>query len=214
MDFNCISKRCHIFEKLASEEKTSIEISVVKNNDEFLSKLSSLKSFDDRIELLKDHFKMLGEGSSRMVFDFGKDKIIKLAKNDLGIAQNLEEARISAQRTITNSIIVADPKGKYNIMRKIDLINKDEFKKLTGMDFADYAKALHYKFNNENNYEKPKTYDKLIENDFFKDVVKFIADCDLQIGDLKKINSYGIFNDKVVISDFGLSRDVFNELYA
>lgn len=203
-----IIKKCDEFLKFA----TKLEVSVVDNKDPFFSKLTELKTFSARLKLADEYFEMLGEGSSRCVYDIG-DAILKIAKNDKGLAQNLEETRVAAQRFCTNRVLFADPNGKWHVMAKTKKMTRKDFKKATDMDFDDFTACLTYKLNDEGNYKIPTSYKKICENPFFRDVVQLVIDCGLQLGDLRKINSWGKYDNKVVLTDTGLTREVWDKHY-
>ena len=206
-----LKRKIELFRKLA--DGISLKVDVIKLHDPILKKLMSIKSYKDRMEFLKDSFELLGEGSSRAVYALSETLIIKLATNIKGLAQNLEESRICAQRNCTAKVILADHEGKWNINNRIEKIDKVDFEKLTGIDFDDFTSSIYYQLNAEGDYKKPNRYNEVSMNPFFKDVVGLILDANLQIGDLRKLSSWGELNGKAVLSDFGLSRDVWSSLY-
>lgn len=52
---------------------------------------STIPTFKDRIQYCKDRLKLLGNGSSRIAFQVDDKKVLKIAKNSKGIAQNMKE---------------------------------------------------------------------------------------------------------------------------
>ena len=62
------------------------------NMDEF----KSLTSFQKRIEYCKQRLRRLGAGTSRIVYEIDEEKVLKLAKNGKGVAQNQEEIKLGA----------------------------------------------------------------------------------------------------------------------
>lgn len=199
---------CDAFETIAS-------ISVSDNTDPTLKELSEIEDFDDRVEFCKDQgWKLLGEGSARAAFQIDDKKIIKIAINERGLDQNKAEAHPEMQkRGITNPIFAADAKGKWIICANNDSINEKEFEKLTGMSFTSYGNALSYKFDSETDDRPPHNYEDIEHNVFFKAIAKLILDTDLLPGDCTKISSYGKIDNRVVIRDTGLTRDVYDKDY-
>lgn len=64
------------------------------DNEFSFEKLSSINSFRGRITYCKQHLgEPVGTGSSRMAFQMSDDKVLKLAWNNKGIAQNTNEAQ-------------------------------------------------------------------------------------------------------------------------
>lgn len=203
---------CNEFERLA--ELSVSKVSVVENHDPILKEISSKKSFDDRVAIAEEHFEKLGEGSARTIFKINDKLVLKVAHNDKGIVQNLAEMKPQMQRPCTNHVVAADVKGKWILVRFTKNITKEEFKKRVGFKFDDFTESLFYKFNNESdNWPPPKAYDEIKKSELFKCIVDLIADCDLQIGDIDKPDSWGELDGKIILRDYGLTREVFNEYY-
>jgi len=73
-----MNKYFKYIEKLASKNQIRKE------------KFNSL-SYKEKVQYLKDNFQLLGTGSSRITFLINSGKVIKLARNDAGVAQNKVE---------------------------------------------------------------------------------------------------------------------------
>jgi hypothetical protein len=207
MDFSSILKQSQAFKKLA------LKVSLTKNTDSFLSKLNEIKDFDDRIKFANEHLEKVGEGSSRVVFKF-KDKILKLSKNKKGLAQNIQESLPNMRRDCVNKVLASDIDGKWIVVNFAEKITRKEFEKLTGMKFDDFSESLFYKFNNETATKKPSKYEEICQNELFDCVVNLVKDNDLQIGDINRISSWSKVNNKAVLTDYGLSRDIYEKFYA
>lgn len=204
-------KLCNEFNKLAELSG----VSVAKNADPLLKKISELSSFDDRVALAEKYFDKLGVGSSRTIFKIPSDLVLKVAHNDKGLVQNFAEMKPEMQKPCTNPVLAADVKGKWIIVKFTEDVTKEKFKKFVGFTFDSFMEALFYKFNNESDkWTQPSNYDEILESGLFKCMVKLVVDCDLQIGDIDKPSSWGILNGKVVLRDYGLTREVFQEYYA
>lgn len=205
-------EKCLKFQKLAQDLP---KVSLKENSNPILEKLSSLKSFEDRVEFAKKHWKFLGEGSSRTAFQVNDKIIIKIAHNDKGIAQNKTEMDPKAQRSCTNPILLADAHGKWVLMKSTDSLTEKRFKEIVGFGFSPFMNALFYKFNNESNqWSQPREYNEIEKHPLFKCLSELILDTDQQIGDIDKISSWRESDGEVVLADYGLSRDVFRSYYA
>jgi hypothetical protein len=220
MSILALLKKSVQFEKLAtffrecSECESEVSnIEVVKNRDPLLKQLSDLKSYDERVDLAKEHFEHLGTGSSRSIFRISEELILKVAINDKGLAQVITEARPEAQCACSNNIIAFDPNGRWSISRFTNNITEKDFKKLTGMGFKAFSSALYYKLNNETDDRKPKDYEEIEQNTFFKCMSELAFKLDLLSGDLSKVSSYGEMNGKVLVRDTGFSKEVWRKLY-
>jgi hypothetical protein len=189
-------------------------LSVVENSDPILKEISSKKSFDDRVAVAEEHYEKLGEGSARTIFKVSDKLVLKVAHNDKGIVQNLAEMKPGMQRPCTNPVVAADAKGKWVLVRFTENITKEEFKKEVGHNFDDFTESLFYKFNNESDdWPPPSNYDEVRKSELFKCIVDLVADCDLQIGDIDKPDSWGRLDGKIILRDYGLTRDIYNEYY-
>lgn len=214
-------EKCAKFQKMADDIENNEELSVSKisveenNQNPILKELSKIESFDDRVEFADKHYKELGVGSSRTIFQMDdKTMVIKIAHNDKGIVQNLAEMDPNMQRPCTNHVLIADAKGKWIIVRFTDTVSKESFKKLTGFSFDSFMNGLFYKFNNESEkWSPPKHYEEIEQSDFFQCMAGLILDCDLQIGDIDKPSSWGELDGKAVLRDYGLTRKVYKDYY-
>lgn len=202
--------QCDIFEKLCEKQ-----IHVEKSSNPTLQELSDIRDFKDRIEFAKEHFELLGEGSSRTAFQLNHDLIIKIAHNDKGLAQCLVEMKPGVQKPCVNNAVMADPKGKWVIFRSNEKLTREDFEKLVGFSFSTFMNSLFYSMNNESDkWSKPKDLDTIRENELFKCVANLVFENQLLIGDLDKISSWGLLDGKPVIRDAGLDKDTYNKFYA
>ena len=207
-----ISNIFDAFEKMANSPTT--QVSVVDNSEPLLKQLSDIKEFDDRIKFAEEHFKKLGEGSSRTAFQIDDSLILKVAHNEKGIAQNLVEMDPKLQRPCINKAEVADAAGKWIIFPSNDTITEKRFKEIVGFGFKPFMNALFYKFNNESDkWSPPRDYEEIEKNPLFMCLMETVLFCDLQLGDLDKCSSWGEVNGKVVLRDAGLNREVYKDYY-
>jgi hypothetical protein len=207
---NKLFEKCREFLKRATE----LKVSLVENNDPILKQLSELKDFDDRVELAKKHWKLLGEGSSRIVFQISDDLIIKIAYNNKGIAQDKVEAEFDLQKPCVANVVVADPEGKWLIMKFTETMTKQDFKKIVGFGFETFMNALFYAYNNESDeWVEPKEYDKIKEHPLFKCLGEMVVDGNCLLGDFDKTSSFGIRDGKVYLRDWGFNKAVNKDYY-
>jgi hypothetical protein len=201
--------KCLEYQKLAGPK-----VSVEKNSNPVLQKLSEIKDFEDRVDFAKERWKLLGEGSSRTAFQINDKLIIKIAHDKKGISQNLVEMHPKAQMSCTNPIVIADAEGKWVIMRNTDPLTKEEFKKNVGFGFNQFMNALFYKFNNESDaWSPPKEYEEIEKSKLFNEVAELVFNNDLLLGDLEKINSWRSLDGRPVIADYGLDKKTYNKYY-
>lgn len=186
-----------------------------KDTDTLLKNLSSLNTFKARIEYAEGNLERLSSGSSRVVFETNDGFILKLAKNEKGIAQNGVEGNPKIKSKHVNGAIKTDQDDKWILADKAEKINEEEFKDLTGLDFEDFEESIRFALKkiSGSDKEKPKCFEKVKSNDFFQDIYETGLEFDLIPGDLAKISSFKKIKDRVVLVDAGLTREIFEEFY-
>jgi hypothetical protein len=198
----------------------------------------ALKNYNQRIKYCEQHLRRLGSGSGRIAFQVDNDKILKIAKNQKGVAQNDVEIQLFFDGYIVNSgyqnllakVYEADEEnGLWLEMDLLSQIKLTEFKEYFGVSIREldnviraiednagknrwygrHTSELFDKFNEgELEESNPKLYELI---DLLQEMsVNF----DHAIGDMKRISSYGRTVDgRIVVVDYGLSWDVWSEFY-
>lgn len=165
----------------------------------------------------------ISSGSSRFVVKISNTKVLKIAKNKKGLRQNETEADWG----LKNYGVAAEwfDESDEHIWIESELCTKaktKDFKDKYDYTFKYFCSCIEYCF-----YEihpsryykpyKPENYDKIWDDDkyaFIQNICNYIADFDVPVGDLLRINNYGINqNSDIVLVDTGLSNDVLNEYY-
>jgi hypothetical protein len=115
--------------------------------------LNVFKSITDPIKsyaYARSHLKLIGKGSSRMVFEFNSKSVLKVAYNDAGLAQNKKEISVNSDPSASFAIArihASDKNGLWVIVEAVRPINgMPEFSKLLGTDtnfymFMQYARS-------------------------------------------------------------------------
>lgn len=199
--------------------------------------LKSAKSFNERVMYCKEMLGMpIGNGSSRIVFQIDDETCLKLAKNDKGIAQNLEEIKIA-----NDGIISYIPKifngsdeenGLWIITQYVLPAKTSDFKNVLGIPFSDVAEfaentdaSFNYKMGRFyiNNADRTvhELYQKYEDNydviSLFNDIHEIKADYDQLVGDLTRIQNWGMVRENgntfMVMLDTGFSEEVQNQFY-
>jgi hypothetical protein len=200
---------CQKFMRLA------LKTSIVENSDPVLKRLSDIREFDDRVKFAEEHWEKLGVGSARAVFKISDDLIIKIAINEKGIAQVKAEIQPEMQKSCVATIVVADPDGKWAISHFTETMTKEDFKRIVGVGFANFMACLFYAYNNESDRfgNKPKDYDAIKHLPLFKCVGQMVVDNGTLLGDIEKISSWGVRDDRVYVRDWGLTKQVYRSEY-
>ena len=189
----------------------------------------SLKTFKERIEYCQNNLKRLNSGSSRIVYKIDDKKVLKLAKNKKGIAQNETEIDYSNYPDINFIFTKIFEYNQNNLWVEMELalpVKKDSFKRITGYSFEEYCAAINNYANasttpNKRSYDMPidkSIVEHMWEDEFVYGMFQYIGNYDTPVGDLKRLSSYGIVNrngaDTIVLVDFGITAGVCKDFYA
>lgn len=181
-----------------------------------LKNLKELESYQSRKKYAEKNLKHLSSGSSRIVYLTSNDTIVKLAKNDKGIAQNKAESNPKMKSKFLNKILSHASNYAWIETQYLDKITEKEFEKMTDIKFSDFGESIRYglkSVSGNKDKEKPKNFDKVSKSEIYKEMKKIGEKFDLMPGDLAKISSWGKKNNYPVLIDAGLTKEVFSEFY-
>lgn len=177
------------------------------------SELSKIKTFKKRKEYLKSNNE-IGKGTGRIVYDISDGKVIKLAKNKKGIAQNLVESNPKIQEKYSNvvaTIFDFDKDGKWIIQEKAEPINmKDISMYLGGENDDSQAEGFFYWLRGFGGSDMDYFYMNI---PFAKKCYELVNEFELDRFDVSDISSWGKINGKPVLVDYGLDKNVAKNLY-
>jgi hypothetical protein len=194
-----------------------------------IEEFKTLKSFNARIKYCEEHLKRISSGSSRIVYMIDDEKVLKLAKNKKGIAQNEVEISYGGDYTldgIVAEVYESDENALWLEMQLAKKITPISFKQITGWDFNDYANIIYnygIESGNAGRYASKKSVpdeltEKAWEDDFTRGIFDYIGNYGVPAGDLTRLSTYGIVSengtDSVVIIDYGLTHDVYKSFYS
>lgn len=207
---------------LAEEEEVLDEMAYPASFDH--ATFRELRNFTQRINYCREHLgKPLGNGSSRIVFAVDDEKVIKIAKNAKGIAQNESESQYDFQNFYSDVVAVvydSHPQDLWIEMEKaVKITSESKFKQLfNGISLKDMNAYLTNKF--MKGYKvplDPRTQALMDEDDAFFQIVSMVGERDMMINDLTKLNSWGMVRRKgvemPVLVDFGISNGDFDTHY-
>lgn len=194
-----------------------------------MDEFKTLNSFKKRIEYCNEHLKRISSGSSRVVFMIDNEKVLKLAKNQKGLAQNEVEIQYGNDGYLENIVAKVYDYDENNLWLEMQLakkLTKSNFKQITGFNFDDFATAVHnygIDSGNASRHAQKRPIDSKIveamwEDEFVYGIFDFIGNYGIPAGDLTRLNSYGVVTengaDRVVIIDYGLTHDVYQSFYS
>ena len=191
-----------------------------------VEEFKKLTSFNQRIQYCEDNLTRISSGSSRVVYKIDETKVLKLAKNKKGIAQNEVEIDFSNDYMwdeIVAKIFNYDPDNLWLEMELARKLTTNEFKSITGLTFEEYCAGLRYyeslqKPKRGINYSEPEGYDDMWENEFAYEILNIVGSYDIPVGDLCRTSTYGVVSrdggNKIVMIDYGLTGEVYNSYYS
>ena len=197
------------------------------NKDEF----EKIQSFAGKLKYAATHLPKIASGSGRAVFKIDDSKVLKIAKNKKGLAQNNVESEYLLQqyditaRTFDRGDVVKDTGPFWIEMELAKKVGGKRFEQLTGITLNELHTHLMYNSTRRKyNVAPPRTpedaayLEKIQNNEFVIDLTGLMADYDFpDIGDMTRLSTYGeVIRDgapKIVLVDFGLTKTVFDDFY-
>ena len=195
----------------------------------------SINSFRGRMQYCREKLEgSMGRGSSRCVFKIDNEKVLKLAMNKKGVAQNEVECDWYLQSIgLFAKVYDYDENYRWVEMQLARKANLGDFKRFFGYDFkvvCAYVDYVHSLYSRPNPWFPRDTYyDDVIHeienseeynsgDSVFYMLYEYMANTQLQaIGDLKRLSSWGVVSENgqesLVIIDYGLNDDVAQEHY-
>lgn len=186
-----------------------------KDLRKILHEIENMETYKDRKECAEKNLEHLSSGSSRIVYKSLDGTIIKLAKNDKGIAQNKAEANPKMKSNFLNEIIDKADNYSWIETHYLDKITPKDFEDMTGLDFDDFGKAIRYGLKDvaDGSNEKPKHFEDVEKSEIYKEMKKIGEKFKLMPGDIARISSWGTRNGKPVLIDAGLTKEVYDKFY-
>jgi hypothetical protein len=191
-----------------------------------LDVLSQLSSFKARFNYCTQHLgSNIGKGSSRAVFQIDDEKVLKLAWNEKGVMQNVEEERAYGN-DIFPEVFQRGLNDYWIISEFVLPAKKQDFKQCFGISFDEFVSFLYacgkYRFN-ERYFSwltmDEKRYIELLEtNEDLANFDDYIGNYGtIVIGDMTRIRNYGLTTRNgephIVLLDSGMSDYVWENFY-
>lgn len=215
MNVNKLLRFATMFQSLAAAEAEELP----EDSDDLrtiLKNIEKLETYHARKKYAERNLKHLSSGSSRIVYLTPEKTILKLAKNDRGIAQNKAEANPKMKSKYLNKILKHAHNHAWIETTFLKKITEKQFKKQTGLEFNDFGDAIRFglkSISSSKGLEKPDNFDEVEESEIYKEVKDVGERFKLMPGDIARISSWGTKDDHPVLIDAGLTKDVYEEYY-
>ena len=196
-----------------------------------LIELNKIDDFKQKVLYCQKHLgDYIGSGSSRVVFQIDDEKVLKLAFNDAGVEQNIEEYKWADGRySIFPKIFDFDKNGSWIISEFVLPAEKEDFDYF----FSKYNKAPWIRKWSEfvefiwsldaiqNGYDwriyNDSKIDALCKNPLFGEIYDYVISNNIPIGDLTTINNWGLAKRNgdamPVVLDAGWREGLNDEFY-
>jgi hypothetical protein len=186
----------------------------------------TLTKFAERVRYCEENLKRISSGSARIVYMIDDTKVLKLAKNQKGIAQNeveIQWGQDSYFGPILAHTFMYHPDDLWVEMELARKVSKKDFVRINGCTI-DELNAYLRNFKEINRGKRPiftmdpEVKARLDENEFIGSIAEFMENIDALAGDFGRLNSYGLVQrngqDDIVLIDFGLTNDVYQTYYS
>src|ERR1700690_1105740 len=184
MNANKLLRFATLFQSLAAGEELppdSPDLSTVLKN------IEKLETYGARKKYAEKNLEHLSSGSSRIVYLSSDKTIIKLAKNDKGIAQNKAESNPKMKSKFLNKIIKHANNFSWVETYYLDKITTKDFEKITGLDFDNFGDSIRYglkDISGNSDREKPEDFEKIEKSEIYKELHDIGKEFKLMPGDL------------------------------
>ncbi len=178
--------------------------------------IENLETFQERINYAKKHLKHLSSGSSRVVYETPQHTILKLAKNDRGIAQNEAESNPKMKSKFINKVKSAAKNHEWVHMEYRNKITAKEFEEMTDIPFKEFGEAIKYglkELTSKPDRKEPTNFPTISKTQIYKEFVRLGKEFKLMPGDMARISSFGEHDGHPILLDAGLTKPIFDEFY-
>ena len=194
-------------------------------------------TFKSRLQYALDRAKKLGTGSSRVATTIeyqGRPTVLKIAKNQKGLAQNSVEADIlsdgyASQLGILIPIIDYDEQNREPTWVHTEMAQKatekqlcqlmkcDNLHQLINMAYTIQGRKIYGSYqdfaNHLRQYKGKSEQDIETMTEYANTLADLNSNFDVELGDFGRAANWGLYNGKPVIIDVGFNSNVLNQYY-
>jgi len=191
-----------------------------------IEEFKNLKSFNKRIKYCEQNLQRISSGTSRIVYKIDETKVLKLAKNEKGVAQNKTEINFSEDYLWDMVVAKLFDYDEYGLWVEMELARKvttSIWNNIVGIPIDIFRDGTRFMEQQKGSVKtlyrlkEPERMEELYENDFTSTILDLIANYDVGSGDFGKLSTYGLVNrdgkDEIVIIDYGLTNEVYDSYY-
>jgi len=191
-----------------------------------MEEFKKLNSFSSRARYCETHLKRISSGSSRIVYQIDDEKVLKLAKNNKGLAQNETEVGMSKDHYFNHLFAHVFDFHQDDLWLEMELAKKVTpklFRQIIGFDIKDLFYYLTNQWHRNNGRRAlfniaPETVEILNESEFCQNMLDLVMHYDAPPGDFGRLSSYGLVTRNgqpdIVLIDYGLTGAVYDSYYS
>ncbi len=191
--------------------------------------LKQLPSYKKRVDYVQSLLPRISSGSSRVVFKIDDEKVLKVAKNKKGLAQNEAESDgFLNKHAICAKTFDSDDNGLFIEMEFARKVTEKDFIRLSGLTLKQLCNVLivedkrrnprkgqYYSTSKEDQELTQRLWD---ESEFFQNLMELVSNYGYPIpGDFCRLSSWGKViregSESLVLIDFGLTKEVLETHY-
>lgn len=182
----------------------------------------SLRSLKDIVKYATSKLGRPKKGSSRLTFLIDDDKVLKVAYNEVGLRQNRIEGDyyIKGYYDVVAKVLEKSPQDIWVEMERVKPLRSDSLirRYLDGYTLYELRTYLErYGLARAGDDVQQKIFEELRNNEFVNEIEDLKNNFDLLIGDLTKIQSWGMVKrdgkEVPVLFDYGISSQDFKKYY-
>jgi hypothetical protein len=183
-------------------------------------------SYTKKLAYAASHLEKIATGSARTVYRVDDDKVLKVAKNAKGLAQNKAEADWGTQHyEICAKKFETSEFGHFVEMELARRVTATKFKKILGFSIQELWTFLDTEQRRKQGSlrnlppDEKEWMETMYENEWIGNLTSFIYDYDYPFpGDFGRESSYGIVSrpegETIVLIDYGLNKEVLDTHYS
>jgi hypothetical protein len=194
-----------------------------------MDEFKKITSFRGRIKYCNQHLQRINSGSGRIVYKIDDEKVLKLARNRKGIAQNETESDYFLHDNYDDIVANCfDSDRDDNLWVEMELarrVKPSDFLSIVGVPLTGensiemWLKEIFKMYNDRRTYIVDREVKKFLDDDspFAYSLHDLVGSFDLAIGDVLKVNSWGKVKrdgeDAIVLVDIGCTNKTLSEYY-
>jgi hypothetical protein len=187
--------------------------------------LEDIVSYAGKLRYAETHLQKLASGSARVVYKVDDAKVLKMAKNKKGLAQNSVEAQGYLQNyDIVAQVFETDYDDYWIEMEYARKVSKADFKRIAGISIEElgtYLRYMRFEMNPRRGFMgfhiEPEVKRRMEDSEFVDDLMHFVNDNDMETGDMGRLSTWGkVLRDgeeRIVLIDYGLTNSVYKDYY-